>query len=390
MRRVFVGTTLACAAAIASFSEACSSDKGAASGDAGTPETGSPPSFVSQPPPDADTTVHCDTDLAADGLYQHLQCAGLYSNILAKTVAPELRPYAPALVLWADGAEKHRWLSLPAGQKIDTSDLDEWVFPNGTKDWKEFQLNGRRIETRLYAKGTDGTWRHTTYVWNDAETDAVRSDSGKSLPNGDAGVPYQVPTSNECNNCHAGKKDHVLGLEAVNLGLPSAQGITLTSLVADGLLTVPPPATTVAFPEDATGKAADALAWLHISCGPCHNRSKDSDAFNSMIRFLTYPSQLVGADAGADGGPVPVDSLDAFTTTVDRVSNVDIPDGGGSLFYLVKRGDPSSSLVSYLSGRRVGPSETPNEKQQMPPIVTRLVDTSGHQKLDDWITALPP
>ena len=27
-------------------------------------------------------------------------------------------------------------------------------------------MAGRRIETRLFAKVADATWRHTTYVWN--------------------------------------------------------------------------------------------------------------------------------------------------------------------------------------------------------------------------------
>ncbi len=390
MRRIVLSMALVGAAATASFAEACSSSNGGTTSDDAGPVDAAPPPDPVSPPADADTTVRCDQDLAADGLYQHLQCAGLYADIAAKTVAAGLRPYTPALVLWADGATKQRWLDLPAGQKIDTSDLDEWVFPNGTKVWKEFQLDGKRVETRLYAKGADGTWRHTTYVWNDAQTDAVRNDSGLAIPHGaPGGPPYQVPTSNECNNCHAGRKDRLLGLEAVNLGLPGAQGITLASLVADQLVTAAPPATSLAFPEDSTGKAAAAMAWLHVSCGPCHNRSKDSNGFNSMVRLLTYPSDLAGQDAGADGGPVPVTSLDAFTTTVDRMSNVEIPDGGGALFSMIKRGDPSSSLVSYLSGRRVAADEVPNEKQQMPPIVTRLVDTAGHQLLDGWITALP-
>jgi len=70
-------------------------------------------------------------------------------------VDPALRAYKPALELWADGATKQRFISIPAGIKIDTSSFDEWVFPNGTKVWKEFRLDGKRVETRLYEKGTD-------------------------------------------------------------------------------------------------------------------------------------------------------------------------------------------------------------------------------------------
>src|SRR5512140_161115 len=361
----------------------CSSPSsgGATAGDAAVPDTAPPPPPPPPPPPtDGSTALDCTADLAGDGIWGHLQCTGLYADFAAKNVSADARPYGPALQLWADGATKQRWLYLPPGQKIDTSNADDWVFPNGTKVWKEFTVDGKRIETRLYAKSATGTWNHTTYRWNADDTDAVRDDVGGTVPrNGDGGAavpPYQVPNGNECTDCHEGRKDRLLGLEPVNLGMPGATGVTLASLVAEGLLTSPPPTTTLAFPEDTSGKAAAALGWLHVSCGPCHNRSNDSSAKNSNIRLLTLMSQLAGTDAGADGGPVPVTSLDAWLTTVDKPSATQIPDAGSST-YVIKRGDPSSSLVSYLAGHRVALGGTPNQKEQMPPIVTRVVDTVG-------------
>src|SRR3954451_18392936 len=41
-----------------------------------------------------------------------LECTGLYSDLVAKTVASGARPYAPAVPLWSDGAHKERWISL--------------------------------------------------------------------------------------------------------------------------------------------------------------------------------------------------------------------------------------------------------------------------------------
>ena len=291
------------------------------------------------------------------------------------------------LALWADGAEKQRWIALPAGTKIDTSNIDEWVFPNGTKLFKELSLDGKRIETRLYEKGTDGAWRHAAFRWNDALTDAVRIDGGEQIPRGGADVPpYQIPTGNECNSCHQGRKDRILGFEAVGLGMAGAEGLTLATLVAEGLLSNPPSSTTVTFPEDTTGKAAAALAWMHVSCGPCHNRSTEATGEKSRNYMLSPASLLLGAD----GGSGTVDMLDAYTTTVGLATSIDVPDGGGATFFVIKAGDPSLSRVSYLSGRRVGPMGNPTEKEQMPPIVSRLVDVQGHALLDAWISALPP
>jgi len=82
--------------------------------------------------------------------------------------------------------------------------------------------------------------------------------------------------------------------------------------------------------------------------------------------------------------------LDAYATTVGKTTALEIPDGGGATFLVIKASDPSASRVSYLSGRRVAASANPNEKEQMPPIVTRLIDISGHALLDTWISALPP
>ena len=89
-----------------------------------------------------------------------LRCTGLYSDWDSKTVATDAQLYDPGLHLWSDGADKTRWIYLPAGQKIDTSDMDEWAFPVGTKIWKEFRLSladaatETRIETRLLWKQT--------------------------------------------------------------------------------------------------------------------------------------------------------------------------------------------------------------------------------------------
>jgi hypothetical protein len=361
-----------------------SGDGAPAPADAG-PE-GSPSVVDDAALPDA-APLGCDGDRAEDGMWQHLRCAGLYSDFPAKVLDPSLRSYKPALELWSDGAAKQRWISIPAGTKIDSSSVDEWGFPIGTRAWKEFRLDGKRIETRLYEKGPSGTWRHATFVWNADETDAVRTTGGVRIARGGADVPpYEIPNDNQCNACHAGRKDKLLGFETVNLGLAGAEGLTLAALVAEGLLTSPPPSTLLSFPEDGTGKAAAALAWTHVSCGPCHNRSADANGVQSNVYLLTRGSSLLALD----GGPAAVESLDAFATTVGKTTMTEIPDGGGATFSIIKAGDPSASLASYLSGRRVAPTGSPNEKEQMPPIVTRLVDTKGHGAFDAWISSLPP
>ena len=74
---------------------------------------------------------------------------GLYADWDAKVVAPDHLVFSPQYPLWTDGAIKHRWLHLPAGTWIDGTNPDAWVFPVGTKVWKEFRFNGAPAETRL-------------------------------------------------------------------------------------------------------------------------------------------------------------------------------------------------------------------------------------------------
>jgi hypothetical protein len=69
--------------------------------------------------------------------------------------------------------DKRRWLQIPAGTFIDASRPDAWVFPPGTRLWKEFSHGGRPVETRYIERTADGSWRFASYVWNEAGTDAV-------------------------------------------------------------------------------------------------------------------------------------------------------------------------------------------------------------------------
>jgi len=155
-----------------------------------------------------------------------LACTGLYSDFEAKTVAPTARLYAPAVSFFSDGYEKSRWIELPDGQPIDASSMDEWKFPVGTKVWKEFRFHERKIETRLLWKVKEDRWVLAAYIWSEDGATATRGE-GQDLTI--AGDKYHVPNGIECNDCHKGRKDKLLGFEPVSLGQPGASGFTLTA-----------------------------------------------------------------------------------------------------------------------------------------------------------------
>src|SRR5688500_61397 len=71
-----------------------------------------------------------------------LDGTGLCLNAGCTQINPDALEYEPRFQLWADGATKRRWMQLPTGTKIDTTNMDRWVFPIGTKFWKEFTRDG--------------------------------------------------------------------------------------------------------------------------------------------------------------------------------------------------------------------------------------------------------
>ena len=321
-------------------------------------------------PPDAPDPCASE-DGGADGLPSKLSCTGLYTDIVAKTVAKDAVPYTPGIAFWSDGAVKDRWLLLPPNGTIDTTDLDELVFPVGTKAWKEFKLAGKRIETRIYWKRAPSSWSWATYVWTADESEAVRNDNGALNVVGS----YEIPEKSKCDVCHGGRKDKLLGVEAVALALSTAQGITLDGLAKAGRLSPVPPKTVLTLPEDATGKAAVALGYLHMNCGvSCHNRSINAAAQSSGL-FMKLPA----ADLFA--GAVAVTAVDTWTTAANQaIVSATFQSYTNQGYKRLLPKDSSKSLIPTLAGQRGG--------LQMPTIATHEVDTVGVKTVKDWIDAL--
>ena len=57
---------------------------------------------------------------------------GLFADIATKTIACDVLPFEPEFKLWSDAAEKKRWVRLPPGTSIDTTDPDHDKGENGS------------------------------------------------------------------------------------------------------------------------------------------------------------------------------------------------------------------------------------------------------------------
>lgn len=287
-----------------------------------------------------------------------LACTGLYADFNAKAVAKTARLYAPAVSFWSDGYDKTRWIELPNETPIDASSMDDWKFPVGTKVWKEFRFRERKIETRLLWKVREDRWVLAAYVWSEDGATATRGE-GRSLTI--AGDTYRVPTVVECNDCHKGKKDTLLGFEAISLAQPAATGFTLAVLAQENRLAPPPARTTISIDPG--------LGVLHVNCGvSCHNSTPAANGSKSTLRLR------IGFDEAATK---PVDSWQLLSSAVNVPAT--LPGWTGGL--RIAPGAPDKSvIVASMTARGTG---------QMPPLAGQ-VNFAGVAAVEAWVRSLPP
>ena len=304
----------------------------------------------------------CDS---ASGHPTELVCTGLYADFATRVVAGDVKAYDPSIELWSDGAEKRRFIRLPPGTTIDTRDMDHWVFPAGTRLWKEFSVQGKRAETRYLEKEPDGTWLRTTYAWSADQSSATELTAGMSNVFGSG---YDIPAQTECAICHDGAPDGVLGFEAIGLSTPQATGLTMAELVRQGLvqasgapLSIPGPPAAVA-----------ALGWLHANCGnACHNRTEKAYARSTGLFMRLTVGDLASVEA-----------TDTYVTAVGVTSGFQ-PSGAeaGDPFLRIKPDDVAHSAIPYRAASR-------EPGVQMPPIATHVPDPAGVALLDTWIEGM--
>jgi hypothetical protein len=288
-----------------------------------------------------------------------LACTGLYADFDSKELSKNAREYAPAVSLWSDGLEKTRWISLPDGQTIDATTADEWKFPIGTKVWKEFRSHDRRIETRLLRKGSDGHWSLASYVWSDDGASAKRGEGAALTVDG---LPYHVPTQQECVDCHKGRRDVLLGFESISLSQPAATGLTLAVLAQENRITPPPAKTSITIDPG--------LGELHVNCGvSCHNANAAATRHDSNLRLRISADEAAGK---------PITAWDIYTTTVNVKAALPLWNGAP----IIVPGQPEKSIL-------VSAMTSTDATGKMPPIASSI-DTSGVASVESFIRTLPP
>jgi len=300
---------------------------------------------------------------------------GLFLDARTGTLQPGVRPFTPQYPLWSDGATKRRWVFLPEGATIDATDAEAWVFPAGTKFWKEFSF-GERVETRYMERQSDGSWLFATYVWLADSSDAARaSENGvRGACTTKLGTRHDIPSAQDCCACHDASPGRVLGFGALQLAperdplaphaeTPAPDALGFAELLASGrlagsraeLLAAAEPI------EARTPRERAALGYLHANCGGCHNAQ---GPLASLGLELAYRR----------GGEAP-----ALRTALGRPSRY-LPSGAQTA-QRIAPGAPEESVLTHRMASRFGPT-------QMPPLGTHAVDAEALALVRAWISDL--
>ena len=301
----------------------------------------------------------------ADPVPDRLSTSGCVDPIDITLPYAGLVPYDINAPFWSDGAAKDRHIGLPNGTTISVDADDDWNFPPGTVLVKNFQLNGRLIETRHLMRHPDGVWAGYTYEWNAAETEATRVRGGK-VENID-GQDWVFPDEAECLRCHTTVAGIALGPETSQLNRDftySSTGRTHNQLETLDSITmfdspIGDPATLPAIPDPMDMNAdigERARSYLHTNCASCHQ----------------------------PGGPTPV-SLDLrYTTSLANTNACDVvPDAGDLGLMMARIIAPGVALRSVLVERT-----NRRDVNGMPPLGSTIVDADGVALLTSWINGL--
>jgi hypothetical protein len=313
----------------------------------------------------------------ARGVPARLADTGLYSDFPSRTVDRRNLPYSPQYPLWSDGATKRRWAYLPAGTSIDAKDPEEWVFPVGTKFWKEFSWSRGPVETR-YLERTRRGWVYATYVWTEDGGDAVLApETGVSTSQEVApGKRHDIPSVADCLNCHRGGRSEILGFGALQLSpdrdplAPNAEPVRegdadLATLVRQGKVRRLPREVLDAPPRVAasTPRGRAAMGYLHANCSGCHDSRGPLASLGVSLRH--------DLRAGTE-------SAEPATRAIGRPTTYALPGAAPGESVWIAPGAPGSSAVVQRMGSR-------HPAVQMPPLGTKLVDEEALAIVRDWI-----
>ena len=300
---------------------------------------------------------------------------GLYKDAYCKVLSDGIERFAPRYPLWSDGANKDRFIYLPSGTRIDTTNPDRFSFPVGTRLYKTFAAGEMRVETRVLEKLSSGVgydrWSALSYAWS-ADQHSVSAAPSGGVTNA-LGSGLDIPSQANCKSCHnMTGADAVIGFNALQLNHDDG-GLTLADLLLRGSLvngSTGTPAnvslSNALFPGDAQARAA--LGYLHGNCGHCHGgpTPRAEQRLWSVLGMTDLQDAPIMKSAVCQ-------CLQLWRGRQNDLGN----------FYIL-RVSPGRAELSGIIGRM----SSRIRGEQMPPIGTNHVDPTGLATVRAWIDSL--
>lgn len=282
---------------------------------------------------------------------------GFFADGAAQKPARDVEPYRLQTPLWSDGAEKLRFVYIPAGKQAKAQGEGLLDLPVGSALIKSFKFDGKLIETRVLLHRAEG-WVALPYRWNEAQTEARLAIAGARIdlvtPAGQA-ISYAIPNKNQCKECHAlDGAVTPIGPKARNL---APQFLSLLRKQAK-LDAVPQVAARVPLWEDRAIVSAEAAArgYLDANCAHCHNPGGSASNSGLDLRWEQHDPVKIG--------------IMKRPVAAGR--------GSGGLEFDVLPGHPDKSIMAYRMNSLEGGIS-------MPELGRSSVDPDGQAVVEKWI-----
>jgi uncharacterized repeat protein (TIGR03806 family) len=309
-----------------------------------------------------------------------LSQTGIFADTPRRIPSAGLIPYALIAAFWSDGADKSRWMALPAG-KIGFSPNSEWRFPPGTVFVKNFDLATdstnpsatRRLETRVLVCDEAGGVYGAVYKWRADGSDAdllagaLTEDIAIKSVNGDLRQTWYYPSRQDCLTCHTANAGGVLGVKTrqMDRAFTYPSGVTDNQLRTWNHLQLFTPRlkdedlgsfATLAAIDDTSRPLQDrARSYLDANYSQCHRPGGTVANFDARYETPLAAQALIDGRVLIDQG-------------IDRPRVISPHDIWRSIAYM--RIDTIGDI-------------------KMPPLARETVDQKGVNLIKEWITGMP-
>jgi len=309
-----------------------------------------------------------------------LSQTGAFRDVSTLSPAECLVPYDLNVPFWSDGAEKDRWICLPAGKTIHFTPTGEWQFPPGTVFVKHFEMATdnarpdirRRLETRFLVCDATGGVYGVTYKWrlDNSDADLLETNFSEDISiHTSSGVhtqPWYYPSRGDCLTCHTANAGLVLGVKTrqLNRDFKYSTGKVENELVywkdhgwfdenfSDSDVKAYP---SLARMDDSSRSLEDrARSYLDANCANCHRPNGTVANFDARYDTPMAKQNIVGGNVLID----------------QRIDGARVV-------------APNDIWRSILFMRMAT-----TEGYRMPPLARNTIDTAGAKLLREWIESL--